>query len=182
MSVEKTEGLSFRQGLRFSRRELHGGMDGSETTGRTRLCGGSPQRDERRRSTAGDVQCPDAKHGAAARHGSDSEPVSVWAWCPFAKNHEKNKWFRLWRKKLPKNKWFQRGAWVGEFGLSSAFEGIEELSQDVIDANALGDEIDREALKWSFLVGSASGGIYHAGGSALKRSGQGRTSTSTTAS
>ena len=57
---------------------------------------------------------------------------------------------------------------MGEFGLSSTFEGIEEFSQDVIDANALGDEIDREALKWSFLVGSASGGIYHAGGSALK--------------
>lgn len=84
------------------------------------------------------------------------------------KTMKKNKWFRLWRKKLPKNKWFQRGAWLGEFGLSSAFEGIEELSQDVMDANALGDEIDREALKWSFLVGSASGGIYHAGGSALK--------------
>ena len=48
------------------------------------------------------------------------------------------------KKAVQGSKWFRWGARFGDFALSSAFEGIEELSQDVIDANALGNEIDRE--------------------------------------
>ena len=66
------------------------------------------------------------------------------------------------------SKWYARAAWVGEKMLSAAFEGVEEVGQDLIDTYALGDEVDADALKWSFMVGVGSGGIYSVGGSTIQ--------------
>lgn len=58
-------------------------------------------------------------------------------------------------------------AWVGEKLLSSGFEGLEEVGQDVIDALVMGDALDYDALRWSFVVGAASGSIYSFGGGGI---------------
>ncbi|MDR3331187.1 MAG: hypothetical protein LBT08_01020, partial [Synergistaceae bacterium] len=62
-----------------------------------------------------------------------------------------------------------RLAWFLDKGLAASFEGIEEVGQDLIDAWALGDEPDMDALMWSFAVGMGSGGIYTLGGAGMNR-------------
>lgn len=58
---------------------------------------------------------------------------------------------------------------TGKFLMSAVSEALEEGGQEIISANALGDEVDTGQVAWAMALGGVSGGAFHAGGSAVRR-------------
>ncbi|GHV28268.1 hypothetical protein FACS1894167_04840 [Synergistales bacterium] len=61
---------------------------------------------------------------------------------------------------------------LGGFAANAGIEGMEEAAQDLIDFRALGTDTDWDRVRWSFLIGAGSGGIFHGAGTGLRGAGR----------